>query len=336
MFDHRSSGQDVLSNVLQGLHLSKAHYFQCELAESSGVRIAASHEPTLHYVLTGSCWLQAGSRNLIRLREGDVLFLPQGIDHRLLATPHAPIRLVDELFSRRSENGVQSLRAGGGSLRARIGCCRATFEGLPVHPLLELMPSALLGRSTANRDPMFVRLLEAMAEESSARRLGGAMLITRLADVLLATMIRAWAEARENTATPWLAAVRDSQIGAALAAFHRDPGKAWSVVSLARAANLSRSRFSKRFTTVLGVSPARYATRWQMHLASVWLRANRGTIAQIAMRLGYESEASFSRTFKRCLGASPSEFRSRLAEAQLEQREEQSHDERRGAQRDAG
>jgi AraC-like DNA-binding protein len=181
---------------------------------------------------------------------------------------------------------------------------------MAVHPLLELMPSVLLARATANRDPIFVRLLEAMAEEASARRLGGAILIARLADVLVTHLMRVWAESRGKTPNSWLAAMRDPQIGAALAAFHREPAKAWSVVSLARAANLSRSRFSKRFTAVLGVAPARYATRWQMHLASVWLRANRGTIAQIATRLGYESEASFSRTFKRCLGASPSDFRS--------------------------
>jgi AraC-like DNA-binding protein len=309
MFNDRSGAQDVLSNVLQDLHLSEAHYFQCELAESCGIRIAARRQPTLHYVLMGSCWLQTGSRNRVSLRAGDAVFLPQGIDHCLLATRHAAIRLIEKLPSRCSEGGIHSVHTGGESLRARIACCRATFEGLAVHPLLELMPSVLLARSRANRDPMFVRLLTAIADEASAHRLGGATLITRLADVLVTRVMRAWVEARGKTPTSWLAAARDPQIGAALAAFHREPGKAWSVVSLAHAANLSRSRFSKRFTAVLGVSPARYAMHWRMQVASVWLRTNRGTIAQIAMRLGYESEASFSRTFKRCLGTSPSEFR---------------------------
>jgi AraC-like DNA-binding protein/mannose-6-phosphate isomerase-like protein (cupin superfamily) len=309
MFNDRSGAQDVLSDVLRDLHLSEAHYFQCELAESWGVRITARRQPTLHYVLMGSCWVQTGSRNRIRLRAGDAVFLPQGIDHRLLATRHAEIRLIEKLPSRHSEDGIHSVYTDGENLRARIACCRATFEGLAVHPLLELMPRVVLARSRVNRDPMFVRLLEAMAEEATAHRLGAATLITRLADVLVTRVMCAWVEARGKIPTSWLAAIRDPQIGAALAAFYREPGKAWSVVSLARAANLSRSRFSKRFTAVLGVSPARNATHWRMHVASVWLRTDRGTIAQIAMRLGYESEASFSRTFKRCLGTSPSEFR---------------------------
>jgi AraC-like DNA-binding protein len=78
---------------------------------------------------------------------------------------------------------------------------------------------------------------------------------------------------------------------------------------LAAAAHMSRSMFSERFTVVLGMSPARYVARWRMHLASTWLRAEKLTVAEVATRLGYESEASFSRAFKRLMGAPPSGFR---------------------------
>jgi AraC-like DNA-binding protein len=120
--------------------------------------------------------------------------------------------------------------------------------------------------------------------------------------------VRAWAEARTGDATGWLAAIRDPRIGKALAAIHRRPAEAWSVEALASIASLSRSTFTERFTTVVGVPPARYVARWRMHLAGAWLRGDRLTVSEVAGRLGYESEA-FSRAFKRFVGVPPSTLR---------------------------
>jgi AraC-like DNA-binding protein len=102
-------------------------------------------------------------------------------------------------------------------------------------------------------------------------------------------------------------------IGRALAAIHRQLGHRWSVESLAVVARTSRSIFAERFRSVVGMSPARYITRWRMHVASIWLQTERHTVAEVAARVGYDSEASFSRAFKRILGAPPSEFRRRRA-----------------------
>jgi AraC-like DNA-binding protein len=133
--------------------------------------------------------------------------------------------------------------------------------------------------------------------------------MTRLADAVIAYVVRLWVEARSGDTSGWLAAIRDPKIGRALAAIHRRPGHKWSVEGLARVARTSRSIFSERFTAVVGVPPAQYVARWRMHLASVWLRKDRATVVEVAARLGYDSEASFSRAFKRFLGKPPSAFR---------------------------
>ena len=161
--------------------------------------------------------------------------------------------------------------------------------------------------------PVLPRLLDFMAREVKAKRVGTATVMTRLADVVIAHVIRLWVESRAADTSGWLAAIRDPKIGRALAAIHRQPGHRWSVENLAVVARTSRSIFAEQFRSVVGMSPARYVTRWRMHVASIWLQTERHTVAEVAARVGYDSEASFSRAFKRILGAPPSEFRRRRA-----------------------
>jgi AraC-like DNA-binding protein len=133
--------------------------------------------------------------------------------------------------------------------------------------------------------------------------------MTRLADIVITRVIRAWAESQAEGTRGWLGAIKDPQIGIALAAIHRDPGRAWSVESLADVSKVSRSVFAERFNAVVGMPPARYLARWRVHVASGWLRSDRVTVAEAADRLGYDSEAAFSRAFKRISGVAPSTLR---------------------------
>jgi transcriptional regulator GlxA family with amidase domain len=203
------------------------------------------------------------------------------------------------------------LRAGGGGPKTLLFCCSVTFEEPMVHPLLELMPPVLLVRKQANNDRSLLSLLKMMAAEVVAQRVGGATVLTRLADVVITTVIRDWVATRDEDTSGWLGAIRDPKIGRALVAIHRRPGESWSVESLAKIAQMSRSIFAERFTTLVGIPPAHYLARRRMHLASVWLRDNELTAAEIALRLGYESEPSFSRAFKKTFGVAPSVLRRR-------------------------
>lgn len=145
--------------------------------------------------------------------------------------------------------------------------------------------------------------------EALALRPGSAAVMTRLADILVLQTIRAWVERNEGQQLGWLGALRDPDIGSALALIHRRAEEPWTVASLAREAHLSRSVFSERFSRLVGIPPMQYVTRWRMSLASSWLHEERMSASEAAFRLGYSSEAAFSRAFKRHLHVPPGTLR---------------------------
>jgi AraC-like DNA-binding protein len=147
--------------------------------------------------------------------------------------------------------------------------------------------------------------LRLMAMEARELRAGGETVITRLADILVIQAIRSWIARDPAAQTGWLGALRDKQIGRSIALIHRNPATAWTLASLAERVGMSRSAFAERFTQLVGESAMQYVVKWKMHTASLWIRENDVTLSEVASRLGYESEAAFSRAFKRVVGVSP-------------------------------
>jgi AraC-like DNA-binding protein len=144
-----------------------------------------------------------------------------------------------------------------------------------------------------------------MAAEARAFQPGGEAVITRLADVLVIQALRAWIETAPAARTGWLGALQDPQIGRALSLIHRDPARPWTVASLARELAMSRSAFAARFTQLVDEPAMGYLTRWRMQLAQHALQTEGATAAELATRLGYQSEAAFARAFKRVMGLPP-------------------------------
>ena len=303
---------DPLSEVLQDLRISGVSYGRCELTSPWGIDFPAQNAARFHFVARGNAWLHSPEGEWIPMQSGDVALLPLGTRHRMADAVRRATKAIDDFPLEEIGDRSYRMRAGGGGSQALLFCCSVSFQEPAVHPLLELMPPLLLVRGAASADSTLPVLLDTMAGEVLAQRVGAATVLTRLADVVITKVIRAWAETRNEDATGWLAAIRDPKVGRALAAIHRRPAHKWSVEALADIAATSRSMFSERFTSVVGMPPAQYLARWRMHLASAWLRNDRLTVAQVASRLGYESEASFSRAFKRSMGVPPSTLR-RLA-----------------------
>jgi len=302
-------GLDPLSEVLQDLRLSGVGYGRCELTRPWGLEFPPQSAARFHFVAAGGCWLRSPDGEWLPLRAGDVVLIPRGTGHALADTARGRTKPIDDMPLEEIGDRAYRLRAGGRGARTLLACCSVSFEQPALHPLLELMPSALLVRGAAKDDATLPVFLDTMAGELLDQRVGAATVMTRLADVVIARVVRAWVESRSDATTGWLGAIRDPKIGRALAAVHRRPGHRWSVEALADVAKTSRSMFFERFTSVVGVTPARYLARWRMHLASVWLRRDRLTVGEVAARLGYDSEASFSRAFKRVAGVPPSALR---------------------------
>jgi AraC-like DNA-binding protein len=301
---------DYLSEVLRDLRISCASYCRTEFRAPWGVAVPAhQRRARFHYIAEGACWLCMPDREPLRLEAGDLILLPHGGAYALVDQPDTAARAFDTMPREYVGREVFILREGGQGERCAIICTGVEFEESVVHPLLELMPDVLHVRGGAMDDVSLIVMLDAMAAESISPRVGSATVMARLADIVIARLIRAWVERSSEDTCGWLAAVRDPQIGRALALIHRQPEQPWSVASLASAATLSRTLFSERFTSLVGMSPARYVARWRMHLAGIWLGDERLNVGEVATRLGYESEASFSRAFKKFTGVPPGSLR---------------------------
>jgi len=155
------------------------------------------------------------------------------------------------------------------------------------------------------RYPGLVPILTTMEREVSAARVGFAGILARLADVVAAMVVRGWVECACGNASGLVAALRDPRLAGALLALHQQPGRDWTVAQLAERCNTSRSVFADRFQVTIGMTPLRYVTELRMRLASQWLTLERLPIEEVAQRLGYTSQAAFSRAFKRVTGKTP-------------------------------
>ena len=148
-------------------------------------------------------------------------------------------------------------------------------------------------------------MLRFMASEAGARRAGGETVITRLADILVIQTLRSWLEQDPAAQTGWLGALQDQQIGRAISLINRDPSRPWTVASLATEVGMSRSAFVARFNELVREPPMHYLSRWRMHVAVTSVEGGGRLLGELAPRLGYQSEAAFSRAFKRFIGVSP-------------------------------
>ncbi|MEJ2642527.1 MAG: AraC family transcriptional regulator, partial [Desulfosarcinaceae bacterium] len=189
-------------------------------------------------------------------------------------------------------------------------CVVVRFDHVAAEQLVALLPNVLQLNPWEEEGGEWLRdSLRFISREAAELRPGGETVITRLADILVIQMIRAWIDSAPEGQQGWLAALRDPQIGRALAAIHRAPKRSWSVAELASDAGMSRSAFSARFTQLVGDSVIRYLTRWRLRLARTYLRETSDPLARIAERIGYESEAAFCRAFKRMFGVPPGSVR---------------------------
>jgi AraC-like DNA-binding protein len=300
--------RDPLSEMLRGLRLDGVEYGRCRLSEPWGTAFPAQEAARFHFISSGSAWLKTPAGDWLALQPGDAVLLPRG-DANIIASSPDVTPVPFERFGRKQVcDGFYDMQCADicGDTVALTASMRFNIDRL--HPLLQLMPGAMLTSALGKSEPAIPHLLEAMAREVDMDRVGAGGILARLADVLTATIIRAWVEHGCGDTSGWIAAVRNPEVGRVLAAIHLEPEKDWQVADLARLMGVSRSGFAERFARVVGETPARYVARVRMHQARLWLKDGM-RVATAAEKLGYDAEASFSRAFKRIIGEPPSQFR---------------------------
>lgn len=298
---------DPLGEALHFLRMSGVLYCHSECTAPWGVALPPLQGCLmLHVVTSGHCWLEAEGTEPRRLQAGDLALVPHGQGHRLVHEPGAAVvKLFDAPIERINER-YETLRIDGGGAATSMVCGVVRFDHLTAHHLITVLPRLMVVEaSQAAPSEWMHSTLRLLAQEARQMRPGAQAVVSRLADILVIQAIRAWIEQEPAAQGGWLGALKDRQIGRALALVHRDPAHNWALGSLAAEVGLSRSAFAARFTQLVGLPPMQYLGRWRMHVALARLQEHDDGLAELAGRVGYQSEAAFSRAFKRHMGVAP-------------------------------
>jgi AraC-like DNA-binding protein len=310
---------DVLSDILQSVRLRSQVYGRMEMTAPWGMKIdlGGSPHPGFIVVSRGTCSLDVeGVPGPITLAGGDFVLLPRGRPHVLRDRPETPAvpfeNVLAEMGRSKSEctGSPPLLRYGGGGASTSLVCGCFSFEAGGETPLIESLPPLIHVKGDEGA-PM--RWLEAMlqfiAAEAASPMPGAETIRSRLADILFVQAIRVHIASEGDRPSGWLRALTDPQIGAALRMIHERTDAPWTVDSLADRVEMSRSSFAERFRGLVGVPPLGYLTRWRIHKGASLLVQGDATVATIAHAVGYETEGSFGKVFKRYKGTSPGEYR---------------------------
>ncbi len=306
---------DPLSEMLRGLRLDGVEYGRFQMKAPWGLSFPAQEAARFHFASGAGCWLLTPAKDWIRFEPGDAVLLPRGAEHALASAPDAEVMPFCRCAFQKVCENVFETSGGGAGDETLLFSGSMSFNVDRLHPLLRMMPELMQVQEAARNEPGIPDLLKTMACEVAMDRVGAGGILARLADVVAASLIRSWVERGCGDASGWIAAARDPEIGRVLAAIHLNPSAEWTIEALAKTMRGSRSAFAERFTRVVGETPARYVAQVRMHHARQWLSRDKARIGVVAQRLGYDSEASFSRAFKRVMGVPPSHFRVADAEA---------------------
>ena len=318
------SSTDVLSDVLRAVRLTGAVYFDFELSDqwvaeappssvlAAQVMPGAQRVIEYHVVARGSCWGHAIGEDPIRLREGDIIVFPQGDRHVMSSSPgmRAEPAMPVAPSAAASLPWVYEM-GGGGPERSRIVCGFLGCDDRPFNPLLAALPKTIhmsAGGPASAASGWLSSLFSIAVKESGGARAGGENVLARVSELMFVEVIRRYIESLPATQAGWLSGLRDPVVGHALAAMHGEPAEAWTVERLARLVGLSRSVFAERFAEMVGQTPMQYLALWRMQLASRMLIDGR-QVAAVAGAVGYESDAAFSRAFKKLVGQAPATWR---------------------------
>ncbi|MFT9018776.1 AraC family transcriptional regulator [Acetobacter malorum] len=300
-----------MSELLLGMRLRGIQYRRVYAGLSFGFAFKAKPGCAyFHFMATGTAKLLTEDGELQTLSAGNAVFLPQGSAHQIVSDPKALVQDIDHYDVVSLSETVCAVTASSCSSPRAIffsGCMEFDLGGL--QGLVPLMPKLMMIDATSQRYLELMPILTAMEQEACAGRVGDAGILARLADVVMAVIVRGWVECGCGNSSAFVTALREPRLSRAILSLHRQPGRDWTVAELAAESGLSRSVFAKRFQETIGVAPLRYAGELRMRIARTWLAYDRMPIERVAERLGYTSQAAFSRAYKRITGISPGSSR---------------------------
>jgi AraC-like DNA-binding protein len=322
-----ASGIDVLSDMLRSVRLTGAMLF---LVEASApwmswapqtesfrrlVLPAAQHMISFHIVTGGRCWGGLAGAPARRLEAGDVLVVPHGDAYYLADPPDAErtygheeaLAFFRDMVAGRLPSTVTE--GGEGAERTQFICGFIGCDVRPFNPVLSTLPRLIRVRPAAAAADSLSHLVDFALHELRHPRPGERIVRLRMAELLFVDVMRRHLDGLSGEETGWLAGLRDPQVARALSLLHGAPARRWTLGALSAEAGTSRSVLAARFAHFVGQPPMQYLRQLRMQQASRLLGERDAKVMSVAAAVGFESEAAFSRAFKKCVGASPEEWR---------------------------
>ena len=311
---------DVLSEVLKAIRLDGAFFYNAEFTSPWSFREPASavvaphlspsagHLIIYHLITEGRCAANLEGGKPIGVGSGDIVIFPHGDAHILGNGSTQTIDLemrLQEILS----GGMKLARAGGGGEVTKIVCGYMSCDPQLSSALMAGLPAMFRVPIRDGPGGQWLETNIRFSVDQAGDGAGGEAVLSKLSELLFVETIRRYISQLPAEETGWLAGVRDQEVGNALALLHRDPAKPWTIALLAREVGISRSVLAERFRQYLKEPPMSYLTRWRLQLAARMLKSSSRGVADIAFDVGYESEASFNRAFKRQFTVPPARFR---------------------------
>lgn len=314
---------DAFSEVLSEVKLTGAVFFSAEFsapwgfstsepkAMASKIAPGAAHLVLYHLLINGSAVIDLGERESISLQPGDVVVLPHGDAHHMSSgkgtqRPFPNYGISAKIHAR----DLSPLQAGGGGEVSRFVCGYLTCDPHLCRPILSSLPGVFKVNIRTGRAGNWLETsIMHLVDEAASGRVGSEAMLAKLSEALFVDTLRRYVATLPEQQMGWLAGARDPIVGKSLALLHSRVAHPWTIADLADEVGISRSALVERFTRYLAEPPMTYLTRWRLQLAVKSLEKTSRGVADIAANVGYESEAAFSRAFKREFGQPPGRYR---------------------------
>jgi AraC-like DNA-binding protein len=327
-------GQDTLSEVLRCVRLRGALFYYVSYGPAWAAEVPASrlfasavlpgaeHVMEYHVLTKGEAWAAVAGGTPVRVGAGDIVMFPHGDAHVMSSAPDLrpqPVA-VDWIYATRNDPKPIAVSYGdviesrgarpADHAAANVVCGFLGCDLRPFNPLIATLPR-LLHLPAAGDGEWVARVMRQAVQESQQRRPGGEAVLERLSEMMFVDSLRRHLERLPEGSTGWLAGLRDRLVGKALGLLHDKPADPWTIEALSARVGLSRSALHERFVHFIGQAPMQYLGQWRMQVAARLLHQSHANVASIALDVGYESEAAFSRAFKRAVGMPPAAWRKR-------------------------
>jgi len=306
---------DLLSDILSHMQLKGTLYFRTSFTSPWSVRVPPYEKVArFHFAHKGSCFVRIeGVPDAIPLGQGDLVIITRGASHTLYCDPSTEndVIMLDKVVEQSGFTGSGTLVYGelGTDQETQLVCGHFAFDEEASHPLIEALPSSILIKNYGEAAGRWMEnTLKVIGSEAGSSGMGSDLIALKMSEIIFAQVLRTHLESVGND-FPVLAGFADPSIARALEAVHNNPGFGWTLEQLSALAGMSRTSFASRFAACVSVTPLEYITYWRMQIARKMLAEASLPIIDVAESVGYQSEAAFSRVFKKHFNSAPATYR---------------------------